>query len=541
MKHVGGGWQRLAWTAALVVVCTYATAQGQVPQASSTGAFRIAGVLVNAATDEPVRRGIVQALDATGHAVAVSTSNVDGRFVLDHLAAAKYQLTASKRGFQTASYDEHDEFASSIVTGPDQDTVHLRYRLMPNAVVRGVVTSDDGEPVANANVMLFKHSAHQIERMERVNGTGTNDAGEYEIGDLAAGEYLLAVTAEPWYALHGSAARNRNSPLDVVYPVTFFDSTTDERAATPIQLAGGMRQEINISMHAVPSLHISIPAPERTDGSVVVPQLQRLAFGTVIDTQSSGDFFGGAQGRTLELSGVAPGRYELVMGEPQRVVDVDVNANQQIDAEAGAAASTLKGSVRMISGEATPDEMTLALNRLDGGAGQGQFATEVRGGRFTFMPVPPGEYEIVATAGDKRLPVIATAVGAKKQPGDVVTLREGGPALIVTLSRAETRVEGFAKRGDKGLAGAMMVLAPRDTAEWRSMTRRDQSDSDGSFAFRDVAPGEYTAVAIEDGWALDWTSPAVMERYLRGGTNVTVSGSAGKVLKLAGPVPVQQR
>ena len=125
--------------------------------------------------------------------------------------------------------------------------------------------------------------------------------------------------------------------------------------------------------------------------------------------------------------------------------------------------------------------------------------------------------------------------------GDVVTLREGGPALIVTLSRAETRVEGFAKRGDKGLAGAMMVLAPRDTAEWRSMTRRDQSDSDGRFAFRDVAPGEYTAVAIEDGWALDWTSPAVMERYLRGGTNVTVSGSAGKVLKLAGPVPVQQR
>jgi len=48
-------------------------------------------------------------------------------------------------------------------------------------------------------------------------------------------------------------------------------------------------------------------------------------------------------------------------------------------------------------------------------------------------------------------------------------------------------------------------------------------------------------VAIEDGWGLDWTSPAVMERYLRAGTNVTESENTGKVAKLAGPVTVQQR
>jgi hypothetical protein len=127
------------------------------------------------------------------------------------------------------------------------------------------------------------------------------------------------------------------------------------------------------------------------------------------------------------------------------------------------------------------------------------------------------------------------------QPGNLVTLREGGPALVVTLSEAETKIEGFAKSGEKGVAGAMMVLLPRDRAQWKALTRRDQSDSDGSFAFRDVAPGEYTAVAIQDGWQLDWTSPAVMDRYLRAGTNVTVSAAAGKRLKLPGPVAVQPR
>jgi uncharacterized protein YodC (DUF2158 family) len=540
VRHAGEVARRLARTT-VIAVCAIAPVHAQLPAASPMGQFRIGGVLSNALTGEPVRRGSVRALDATGHAVSASTTDAEGRFELSHLAAAKYQLTASKRGFRTASYDEHDEFATSIVTGPDQDTTHLQYKLMPNSVLHGSVTSDDGEPVANANVMLFKRPKHQGERVERTNGTQTDDTGEYEISDLAAGEYMMAVTAEPWYALHGSAAGKKNSALDVVYPVTFFESTTDERAATPIELAGGMRQEINISLHAVPSLHISIPAPDRGDGSVVVPQLQRLAFGSVIDTQSSGDFFGGAQGRTLELGGVAPGRYELAMGEPQHIVDVDLSANQQIDAEAGAAASAVKGVVRMTSGGPMPEEMTLSLNRLEGGAGQSQFATEVRGGRFTLMPVPPGEYEVWATAGDKRMPVVATALGARAQAGNVITLREGGPALAVTISSAETRVEGFARKDGRAVAGAMMVLLPRDPAQWKGLTRRDQSDSDGSFAFRDVAPGEYTAVAIEDGWPLDWTSQAVMGRYLRTGTNVTVSANTGKVAKLPVPVTVQQR
>jgi hypothetical protein len=538
VKRIGAGLRRVA---AAVVVCAGVTAHAQAPATTSAGQFRIAGMLANAVTGEPVRRGVVQALDATGHAVAASTTNADGRFLLDHLGAAKYQLTASKRGFRTASFDEHDEFATSIVTGPDQDTTHLQYKLMPNAVLRGVVTNDEGEPVANANVMLFKRPKHQGDRTERAGGTQTDDTGEYEIGDLPTGEYMLAVTAEPWYALHGNAASKKNSALDVVYPVTFFDSTTDERAATPIQLAGGTRQEINISVHAVPSLHISIPAPERADGSVVVPQLQRLAFGSVVDTQSSGDFFGGAQGRTLELSGVAPGRYELAMGEPQHVVDVDLSANQQIDPEAGTAASAVKGVVRMSSGGAMPAEMTLTLNRLDGGAGQNQFVTEVRGGQFTFMPVPPGEYEVWATAGDKQMPVIETSVGPRSQAGNVFTVREDGPPLGVTVSETETKIEGFAKRDGKGVAGVMMVLLPRDPAQWKGLTRRDQTDSDGSFTLRDVAPGEYTGVGIEDGWPLDWTSPAVMERYLRAGTNVTVSAAAVKVVRLPGPVAVQSQ
>ena len=142
--------RRVVWMVAGTAVLVCAMGRAQVRSANSPEAFRIAGILVNAVTGEPVRRGMVQALDNTGHAVGSSTTDAEGRFALDHLAAAKYQLTASKRGYRTASYDEHDEFATSIVTGPGQDTTHLNYKLTPNAILHGVVTSDDGEPVANA-------------------------------------------------------------------------------------------------------------------------------------------------------------------------------------------------------------------------------------------------------------------------------------------------------------------------------------------------------------------------------------------------------
>ena len=87
----------------------------------------------------------------------------------------------------------------------------------------------------------------------------------------------------------------------------------------------------------------------------------------------------------------------------------------------------------------------------------------------------------------------------------------------------------------------MIVLVPKDLTTIDGLARRDQSDSDGSFSLRDVIPGQYTLVAIEDGWPLDWMQPAVIGRYLPGGVAVTVSDRTGKVTTLPTPVEVEPR
>ena len=85
----------------------------------------------------------------------------------------------------------------------------------------------------------------------------------------------------------------------------------------------------------------------------------------------------------------------------------------------------------------------------------------------------------------------------------------------------------------------MIVLVPRQPSAYRALVRRDQSDSDGSFSLRDVPPGRYTVIAIQNGWKLDWTDRELMARYLSGGVGVTVSDQAGGAVRLSDAVPVQ--
>ena len=121
-------------------------------------------------------------------------------------------------------------------------------------------------------------------------------------------------------------------------------------------------------------------------------------------------------------------------------------------------------------------------------------------------------------------------------------MRDPPIQLVATVSQSETRVEGFARNEKgKGQPGVMIVLVPKEPSAFPALVRRDQSDSDGSFSLRDVAPGQYTVVAIEESWELDWARQEVIGRYLSHGVAVTVTVSSGKLLKLSEAVPVQSR
>ncbi|MFZ1086685.1 MAG: carboxypeptidase-like regulatory domain-containing protein, partial [Terracidiphilus sp.] len=236
-----------------------------------------------------------------------------------------------------------------------------------------------------------------------------------------------------------------------------------------------------------------------------------------------------------------PGHYELTQGNPPRVAEIDITTSQRIDPDLGTPTIALTGSLRTADGSALPENMAVNLISLDETQNHVPLQTNANGGIFSFTVVPPGSWELWAYANGKDPIITSLTIGGKTYPGNQLIVRDQPLKVTATVSLTETRVEGFARtKNGKGQSGVMIVLVPKEMAAFRSLVRRDQSDSDGSFSLRDVAPGEYTVVAIEDGWQLDWARPEVVRRYLSGGISVTVTEGSGKLLRLAEPVLVQK-
>ncbi|MGA8200206.1 MAG: hypothetical protein WB814_09095, partial [Candidatus Sulfotelmatobacter sp.] len=88
---------------------------------------------------------------------------------------------------------------------------------------------------------------------------------------------------------------------------------------------------------------------------------------------------------------------------------------------------------------------------------------------------------------------------------------------------------------------AMVVLVPKNPEADRELFRRDQRDLDGTFLLRNVIPGSYTLLAIENGWELDWSQPGVIASYLKRGRKVEIGNQAGARMNVAGAIEVQSK
>jgi hypothetical protein len=399
------------------------------------------------------------------------------------------------------------------------------------------VTGESGDPVESSQVMLFKRATggENAGHVQQVGNAQTDDTGGYEFSDLSAGEYYIAVKGEPWFAQHGSrfrAGAHEQSALDVAYPITYFDSTIDENAATPVTLEWGNRVQADINMHAVPAVRFTVPLSNWPRGRPRLV-LQQKVFGNTVSSQNS-EIADGPTTGTWELPGLAPGAYEVELGNPPRRLTVNATSEVDLDPNAGTPMLGIAGTLVMAGGGPLPDDISLVLTSEEGDPPVQASATK---GRFEMNAVPSGTWALAAGSPRQTLAVVATSVGGSVTAGNRIIVRDRPVQVTVTLSSSQTRVQGFAKKNGKGLSGAMIVLVPNERSAYPALVRRDQSDSDGSFSLNDVPAGQYTVVAIEDGWKLDWQRRVVIEPYLRSGVPVTVAAQAPPAVNLSQPVP----
>ena len=198
---------------------------GQVSAAAQTArpSHTINGQVVNSVSGEPIARARVQ----VGTQQAVLTDH-DGRFEFDDVSEDSAYAFASKPGY----------FAEDRAVLAQGESITLR--LVPEAILFGTITDQNGQPVQDLRVQLSKLEVHNgLRRWQPMQSTITSVEGKFRFAELQAGQYSLATS----FRIEGLA----EAASSVAFvPVTFPPPTGDGIRGS-LTLAPGDHVEANAS------------------------------------------------------------------------------------------------------------------------------------------------------------------------------------------------------------------------------------------------------------------------------------------------------
>ena len=523
------------------------------------GVFRVAGVVVSAKTGEALAQARVMLVSTTNpRDMASMVTEEGGRFAFAGLSAGKYSLEGARRGYIGAAYQQHEQYSTAIVTRAGLDTENLMLRLVPMAALNGAVIDENGEGVRDAQVRLYGESHRGgTTRVILLRSEGTDDQGTFEFAPLGPGKYYVSASASPWYAMRsptsaaingGTSVGNVDRSLDMVYPTTFYGGATDSAGAEAIEVQAGNHQHIEVHLSPVADLHVILNVGGDGRQGYRVPEFRARTFGVMEPAQLNGiqSWQSSSAPLVIELAGLAPGQYSVRMpengaGDFTQETAVDLKQNgQDLSETEGDPLASVKIAVKMPKGESLPKQTALGLQ--DEQNRTVAWSQVDQDGVAKFPGLSAGKYSVRVFGEGAAYAVTHMASAEAELAAPEFDLRSGeSQKWTVEVAAAKTTIEGFVKREGKIASGVMVVLIPNRPEAHMDLFRRDQSDLDGSFVLRDVIPGSYSVVAIEDAWGFDWSQPTLLARYAQRGQAVTVSELMHGAVSLLDPVQVQPK
>jgi Carboxypeptidase regulatory-like domain len=545
------------------------------PAAQAQATYRIAGTIVSAIDKHPLQRASIQIAAADNpKQVQTTTSDEFGRFVFPKVPAGNFLLQGSAPKYLTTLYDEHDGFTTGIVTSAGVDTESLTLKLQPESTISGIVVNESAEPVDDAAVRVFLQShAFGQARLVPVGAASTDDRGRFELPHLKAGTYFVAVSASPWYAVHplpqkdtqpsrplnARTARQQqpdylmpgvgpsgfvdaiDPSLDVAYATEFYPGTTDSKHAQAIVLRGGDSPELHFQLAPLAAVSVTIPRGALKQGQPdVLPQLRISIFGQ-LETPPS--VMQQSSTQTV-IAGLAPGDY--ILSDPRNPNQAHRGMRLHLaeqNTEAKPAADSGLGRVHIIAhpanGSTAPSGLSVAL--VPPHSADIISAEPDSKGEFT-LDAPPGDYFFKIEGGGKTLFAREILNGDRPLTNSTVRLAaDDSRFYTITYAEGTHTLKGIVRKDGKGFPGAFVLLFPTAEAADPHTFFRDQSDVDGSFILKGIAPGAYTLLAIEGGWDIDWQEGSTLARFLPAAQKIGIPNTAEKTHFLTRPLTAQLR
>lgn len=481
----------------LLLACVAAPAQDRDGPSEEKKPAGLYGMATNSLTSEPlphVEIWLLRKVSGRFSSYRHTVTGRDGRFSLTGIEAGSYFVTAERNGYHRVDVDVPVSSDPPMLSlKPGEEIKDILLRLEPDVVIAGRVVDTDGAPLERIKVEALGSAGWFSDE--------TDDRGEFVIGSLSPGRYLLRASLSqpqlPEVRKDGSVAVN--------YGVTYFPSTRTAGGAVSVRVQAGQESNFEIRMLPALILHISGDVSGETEGRRPDVKLENWwdEYPRPISIDKKGAF---------TFARVPPGRYRLYAedqnGKSAPVLIDLTNASIEGIHLALLPPVGLAGYIRdedwkrmraQIKEDKNEDAPEIRLEQFGFFIPQVSYKSTLSDdGRFNIKDVAPGRYHVRMWGGPKNFYFKSLQIGEREFRDGTLEIG-GGPVqqeMLIELGADGAEVSGTVRDVNDGVGGALVLLLAED-ASFSAVAGGAYASEDGSYVIRGIAPGKYKLLALK--------------------------------------------
>jgi hypothetical protein len=496
--------------------------------------YSVQGTVINGQTGAPLPHALVQVYGPAKHA---ALTDAEGRFSFEGFHQGPVTISVKKPGYFYPG--SRGMSLINIMSGKQPDAIELK--LLPEAVIFGQVTDDEGEPLEGVAVEALRMNYVQGQRhlAHAINPARTDEDGNFRIGGLHSGRYYLRIKA-------GQAARRilgaQSKARAEAYPaLVYYPAARDFAAASTLDLAAGQKLQISFSIKLAPAFKVSGVVSGLGAYKQVIPPMIVDESGMPLFVINSWD----QQSGVFEFPMVPAGTYSLRIGALNEAnhfssrletitVDRDV-ANLHLAFSPGVTIPVLlrrelnasNGNSNGSSGaeENANPGMIAATVSLESSTFGNQFNAELGqetdSSALAVHAVMPGKYRVHVAPNINAYVASVRSGGIELLHNNLVVTDGGNVAPIEIVLRDDGGAIKVRVQSTDTSDNPRILLIPESAPILLPTISGISTDLDQEFG--NLAPGNYKVLAFDSIEGLEYENPEALEKYSIRAVQVTVS------------------
>ncbi|MGJ5817552.1 carboxypeptidase regulatory-like domain-containing protein [Paludibaculum fermentans] len=528
----------------------------QAPAAQEVKPATLEGSITHAATQTALRKAkVTLTLIGGGEQSQSAETGDDGKYTLKDVKPGRYRLTAEKTGYQATAYGAKspgEALGQTLRIDAGAGLTGMNIALPKQGIIAGKIVDNDGEPVAKALVLAMNNIYANGKKIRLPAGTVpvmSNDLGEYRIGQLPPGKFVVCAVLEGSY-------QPQLNPKDVKTGVeeslanTCFPSVPTVAEAQSIEIKDSSEVPgIDIRMSKVKTVTFTgvidgIPA---STSSVTYLSLVPKDAGPIGRAMGPRALLQGADGK-FTFKNVPPGAYILQtlptgLGNVAYVVKSSIEIGDQpiekVNVQAAAPFEVKGHLVADPSPELKVGSIKIVAVPADDIVATFAMSSAADNGDFVLGNLVAGRYRLALTGMPATHYVKEIKFGEKTLESDEADISNAATPLAIALGLATADVGGVVQN-DKGepVPSVNVGLVPVPKRAFRMRVTR--TDQNGAFKLPSVAPGEYAILSLDQLEAGALEDEEFLKPLLSKAKKVTVRESGPQNLELR-VIPTAER